>query len=99
MTELPKTSAHAQPRPCAMQVVRVSGTIKKAEEEAIKRAKAAILRAKREAGEGTTNTLLGILGQAEEDGMQQDGGGRKGVIADSEVSDDDDPDMESDEDG
>ena len=45
-----------------MQVVRVSGTIKKAEEEAIRRARVAILRAKREASEGATDGLSAILG-------------------------------------
>lgn len=48
-----------------MQVVRVSGTIKKAEEEAVRRARGAILRAKREGGEGVDG-LLGGFGGVEE---------------------------------
>lgn len=67
MTELPKTSRQALPRPCVMQVVRVSGTIKKAEEEAIKRARVAILRAKKEAGEGATDGLSAILGHPDQE--------------------------------
>lgn len=54
------------PRPieqdCVVQVVRVSGTIRKAEEEAIRRAKASILRAQRR-GNG-----LGKLLEVEKDG-------------------------------
>lgn len=49
-----------------MQVVRVSGTIKKAEEEAIRRARAAILKAKREPGEETLDGLMGLLNAEEE---------------------------------
>ena len=64
MTELPKTSKFAQARTCVMQVVRVSGTIKKAEEEAIRRAKTAILRARKEAAESATEGLNIILGQS-----------------------------------
>ena len=64
MTELPKTSKFAQARSCVMQVVRVSGTIKKAEEEAIRRAKTAILRAKKEAAESATEGLNTILSQS-----------------------------------
>lgn len=46
-----------------MQVVRVSGTIKKAEEEAIKRARAAILKAKGGTDASVTMGLDAILGQ------------------------------------
>lgn len=42
-TKLPKPIDEA----CVIQVVRVSGTIKKAEEEAIRRARAVIVRAQR----------------------------------------------------
>lgn len=42
-TRLPKPIDQA----CVIQVVRVSGTIKKAEEEAIRRARAVIVRAQR----------------------------------------------------
>ena len=71
-------------------MVRVSGTIKKVEEEAIRRARAAILRAKRESGEGSTDGLLGILGKDDEEALQ---GGEK-MTAGSGVSDDDDDEME-----
>ena len=50
-----------------MQVVRVSGTIKKSEEEAIRRARAAILKAKREAVGSATEGLNAILGQSDPD--------------------------------
>ncbi|GAB7346764.1 hypothetical protein MBLNU459_g1867t1 [Dothideomycetes sp. NU459] len=59
------------PRPieqrCVVQVVRVSGTIRKAEEEAIRRAKASILRAQRVKGD--KSDLLGkmLAVEAEED--------------------------------
>ena len=43
-------------------MVRVSGTIKKSEEEAIKRARAAILRAKRETAKDALDSLQAILG-------------------------------------
>lgn len=66
-------------------MVRVSGTIKKSEEEAIRRARAAILRAKREGGEGTTDELLGILGRDDEEMVQ----GGPNVTAGSDISDDD----------
>ncbi|TKA69254.1 hypothetical protein B0A49_03078 [Cryomyces minteri] len=45
-TQLPRPVAQS----CVVQVVRVSGTIRKAEEEAIRRARASVLRARRAAG-------------------------------------------------
>lgn len=83
MTHLPSSSssasaaaaAAAAPRPCVFRVVRVSGTIKKCEQEAIKRARAAILRAKREEEggndgeqEGARGLLHAVLGPFEEEG-------------------------------
>ena len=53
-----------------VQVVRVSGTIKKVEEEAIRRARAAILRAKVANGEGTRDSLMNLMG---EDDNTEDG--------------------------
>jgi ribonuclease P/MRP protein subunit POP5 len=53
--------------PCVIQVVRVSGTIRKAEEEAIRRARDAIHRARRETGDasvgldGLRSAQLGTL--------------------------------------
>lgn len=49
-----------------MQVIRVSGTIKKAEEEVIKRARAAILKARGESLSGTSSALEAILGPTSE---------------------------------
>ncbi|CAF9928256.1 MAG: hypothetical protein HETSPECPRED_006787 [Heterodermia speciosa] len=63
MTQLPKSSRFAQARSCVMQVVRVSGTIKKSEEEAIRRAKNAILKAKKDAAGSATEGLNAILDQ------------------------------------
>lgn len=48
--------------PCIFQVVRVSGTIKKVEEEAIRRAKQLILAAKDEMAGKETNTLNSLFG-------------------------------------
>ena len=93
MTQLTKTSREGQPTACAIQVVRVSGTIKKAEEEAIRRARAAILRAKRESGE-STDGLLGILGKDDEETLQ----GGVNTTAGSDVSDVDE-EMGTDSDG
>ena len=48
-------------KPCIFRVVRVSGTIRKAEEEAIRRARELIVRAKREAetqGDSALDNLL-----------------------------------------
>ncbi|MCJ1305830.1 hypothetical protein MMC08_008647 [Hypocenomyce scalaris] len=61
ITQLPKASRNAQPRPCVLQVVRVSGTIKKAEEETIRRARVAILKAKRSTANGVVDGLEAIL--------------------------------------
>lgn len=96
LTHLPKTSKQGQPRACAIQVIRVSGTIKKVEEEAIKRARAAILRAKRENGEGSADGLLRLLGKDDEDVLP----GGTNMTAESDVSDEDDAmGMESNGDG
>ena len=84
-----------------MQVVRVSGTIKKAEEEAIRRARLAILRAKRESDEGSADGLSVILGQPDQDlstGLLE--GKEASVLAGFENDDDgNDLEMSSDEDG
>lgn len=48
---------------CVFRVVRVSGTIRKAEEEAIRRAREMITRAQREMGEKSETTLDNIFGK------------------------------------
>lgn len=95
MTHLPKASKQTQARPCIMRVVKVSGTIRKAEEEAIRRAKAAILEAK--GGEDGMRGLDAVLGQ---DRGGTGIGTRKGAeVATGLVEDEDedeDEEMESD---
>ncbi len=99
MTQLPRVSKQESPPSCVMQVVRVSGTIKKAEEEVIKRARVAILHAKRESGEGETDNLMKFLGHGHsgDDALSQSAPiiGKK--TAGSEVSDEDEMDMDSDD--
>jgi hypothetical protein len=53
-----------QGKRCVYQVVRVSGTIRKSEEEAIQRARALIVRAKNEAALASGSSLDDILGIA-----------------------------------
>ena len=49
-------------RPCIFRVVRVSGTIRKVEEEAVRRAKLFVLAAKEElAGKSSSNALNALL--------------------------------------
>lgn len=48
MDTLPGASRGAAPVPCVVRVVRVSGTIRKSEEEVLRRARREIVRAKRE---------------------------------------------------
>ena len=100
MTQLPRTSKYDSPQPCVMQVVRVSGTIKKAEEEAIRRARAAILRAKRENGDGSTDDVIGMLNQLDDDALDVSGKGKKKGTAGSDLSDEEDElEMDSEDDG
>ena len=83
-----------------MQVVRVSGTIKKAEEEAIRRARAAILRAKRENGEGSTDNVIGMLDQLDDDNQGLVGREQKKGNVESDLSDEEDElEMDSEDDG
>ncbi|SMQ53763.1 unnamed protein product [Zymoseptoria tritici ST99CH_3D7] len=70
---------------CVIQVVRVSGTIKKAEEEAIRRARLSIVRARR-AAEGKT----GIADSLSED--EFDELGMAGGIEDRDGNDEEDDD-------
>jgi ribonuclease P/MRP protein subunit POP5 len=49
-------------RPCVFRVVRVSGTVRKVEEEAVRRAKLLVLAAKDEmAGKSSSSDALGAL--------------------------------------
>lgn len=48
---------------CVFRVVRVSGTIRKAEEEGIRRAKEIVIMARREMGEQSGSTLDSIFGK------------------------------------
>ena len=64
MTQVPVKDG----KPCIFSVVHVSGTIRKVEEEAIRRAKALIL-ATRDEKAGKTSTALDALFAASEDPM------------------------------
>lgn len=79
---------------CIYRVVRVSGTIRKAEEEAIRRARTMMLRAKRELGDQNAATLESILGKPND---------RRPIVVDTEVSmldaSEDDDEDHSDDDG
>lgn len=67
VTKLPKPVDQA----CVIQVVRVSGTIKKSEEEAVRRARLVILRAQREKSGGVNSALLsGRSKKGDDDGME-----------------------------
>ena len=79
-----------------MRVVRVSGTIKKAEEEAIRRAKEAILKARRKDGQTGTDGLIGLLGEEEKEKPIDAKGG---MSAEMDLDEDDEMAMDSDEDG
>ncbi|KAG9542960.1 hypothetical protein KCU61_g2328, partial [Aureobasidium melanogenum] len=85
VTRLPRPIDQA----CVIQVVRVSGTIRKAEEEAIRRAKAAILRATTQ-GKGSDFALDKMLG-SESAGNNTRAGASMGI-----ESDDDEDDMDED---
>lgn len=96
LTRLPKGSNKYGERPCVFQVVRVSGTIRKAEEEAIRRARATILKAQEAAAEGAQSGLEAILRPAE--GRQEnliDVGDHEDKLVDNEDDDNDDDEAES----
>jgi ribonuclease P/MRP protein subunit POP5 len=59
MNQVPTPSKDG--RSCIFRVVRVSGTIRKAEEEAVRRARAIMLRAQRELGEKSGALLENLL--------------------------------------
>lgn len=51
-----------KPTPCVVQVARVSGTIRKSEEELVRRARREIVRAKILGGDGEERALERLLG-------------------------------------
>lgn len=55
---------------CVFKVVRVSGTIRKAEEEAIRRAREMILKAQRNPGDQGKSTLDNMFGDGKKDASQ-----------------------------
>ena len=61
MTQIPVKDG----RNCVFRVMRVSGTIRKAEEEAIRRARELILKTRRQLGEKSDSVLDDIFGSAE----------------------------------
>ena len=61
MTQIPVKDG----RNCVFRVVRVSGTIRKAEEEAIRRARELILKTRQQLGEKRESILDDIFGSAE----------------------------------
>lgn len=81
-----------------MQVVRVSGTIRKAEEEVIRRARAAILEARRESHDGTSSRLDAILGRAKEGATKRQLGKNEDLAMEIEDGDDCEDDEEDEED-
>lgn len=90
MTHLPTASKQSTttPWPCVFQVVRVSGTIRKSEEEAIRRARDAIMRAKRK-DEEDGGAMMGLQAILRGSGDEGFGLGRKGIGVGIEDEDDD----------
>ena len=99
MTRVPREK-RGEGLACVMRVVRVCGTIKKAEEEVIRRAKADILRAKSENGERVGNILEGLLGR-QEIGVEKSHDmerKKRGTDLDDEMDTEEDGDDEDEED-
>lgn len=70
---------------CVFQVVKVSGTIRKVEEEAIKRARDVVERARKEAGEVSEKLLVSMYeGAADVGQMEVDIGGSDGEMEDDD---------------
>ncbi|KAL4762521.1 Rpp14/Pop5 family protein [Aspergillus foveolatus] len=67
-------------RPCVFRVVRVSGTIKKAEEEAVRRARREIVRLR---GKEELGVLDGLVGELERD-IERGKGKEKKVVEDAD---------------
>jgi ribonuclease P/MRP protein subunit POP5 len=80
-------------RPCVYRVVRVSGTIRKVEEEAVRRAKLFILAAKEEmAGKPSSGALDALL-------RGKDSGRSLAMVVDQDNDDLEDDDLEMEVDG
>lgn len=58
---------------CAFRVVHVSGTIRKAEQEAIKRARKLILQARDDAAASSSASLVSLFGKEGGDEMDEEG--------------------------
>lgn len=75
---------------CVFRVVRVSGTMKLAEKEIIRRAREMILKARREVEEHGSSTLDGIFGSTQADAMKE----KDTLMVDRSDSEDDEDDEE-----
>lgn len=86
-------------QPCVIQVVRVSGTIKKAEEEAIRRARISISRAQKASRSKSAIEVPGSARSQTAQGSQDDDWGMANGIEDlGEADDVDEEDAESEND-
>lgn len=93
MTSLPERARGEGGVECVVRVVRVSGTIRKSEEELIRRAKMEIVRARGAEGEG--DVLGRLLGDAQSGKGGKMGGGVEDVnVADLGTVDEEDYDSE-----
>lgn len=80
---------------CVFQVVRASGTIRKAEEEAIRRAKEMVIKARREVGQQSDSTLDNIFGKEADDAG--DAFGDDVMMVDRSDSEEDEDDLSDDD--
>jgi ribonuclease P/MRP protein subunit POP5 len=94
MSSVPGSAAGTS-RPCVFRVVRVSGTMRKSEEEAIRRARRAILRMKQDEDEGVWNVLLGADGGRSHTSGPRGSGEKDDHISDAEFGMDVDSEDES----
>ncbi len=65
MTQLPGAGRQEQGPDCVIRVVRTSGTIRKSEEELIRKARGEVTRARRAQGEGESDVLAKLIGGTE----------------------------------
>ncbi|KAL9103899.1 MAG: hypothetical protein Q9163_001092 [Psora crenata] len=86
MTKAPSARKGEGPD-CVLRVVRVCGTIRKAEEEVISRARADILRVKRDTGDCVEDTLGRLLGLQGEVADVSEGRKRKRLVDDLDGDD------------